>query len=161
MLYHDMQQKIMVSYPGGEGTQGLAKESFDLVKTGEGLPLNVMGDYRFRIVFSQNALREKAMIFNLGLDDRVVELAKHVVREVMAKQHPGHPSLDGEALFYADEGKYFVEFLGKQRMQAVVPEGLVDGLRDWMESHQAGFPEEGYYIDARWADNMMQSQDKA
>jgi len=74
LLYHDMKQKVMINLVlDKEKTEwnprGIASDfSF--------LSSNVLDGYRFRIVRSQNTLREKAKIFNCCMDDRIIEIMK-------------------------------------------------------------------------------------
>jgi len=45
-------------------------------------------NYKYRLVKSQTELREKAMIFNNGLDDRIVELIKVLYRNILLNDKP-------------------------------------------------------------------------
>ncbi len=70
-LYHDMDHKFMVHW--FPDLETLPEEKFaELEKVTIWFP-----GYRYRIVSSRNRLREKILIFEMGLDDRVVEMVKH------------------------------------------------------------------------------------
>lgn len=45
-------------------------------------------DYTLRVVHSQNQLREKAYIFDMGLDDRVVEIMKVMTVAHLSQTNP-------------------------------------------------------------------------
>jgi len=55
-----------------------------------------MRDYQFRIVRSENELREKILIFDNGLDDRVLEICKFLLRK---KPTRDRPKLEGDLFF--------------------------------------------------------------
>jgi len=84
-LYHDMENQIMIHYILDNDDKGAqeAKEAFDNRfgthenELGELLAATGMNDaYRMRIVRSHNELKEKILIFDAGLDDRVISLLK-------------------------------------------------------------------------------------
>ena len=69
LLYHDMTGEFMVYMtPDGKSSEI------------ESMPLGMMEGYRFRTVESRNELVEKIWIFDAGLDDRLVEVFKLLVR---------------------------------------------------------------------------------
>ena len=70
-LYHDPEQRFMAWWmPSNDEKQQQAYLE-DLNKAELGLP-----DYRLRLVPNLNCLKEKILIFDNGLDDRVIELIK-------------------------------------------------------------------------------------
>ena len=108
MLYHDMANAAMVMLALNEENE---KIYLNTLKTAEASP--IMGSmatdgYKFRFVKDQNELREKATIFDCGLDDRVIELIKTHHRAVFSKAHP-NIKLDN-ILFYKDTSYKFVFF---------------------------------------------------
>lgn len=86
LLYHDMEQRLMIY---------LLPEGGDLGPI-PAPPFAPMQDYRFRRVRTRNELREKILLFDAGLDDRLLECLKHTLRVQMARR--GQP-LTGELLF--------------------------------------------------------------
>lgn len=73
MLYHDMAKRLMIllAPPGDEPPI-------------EALPLvELIRDYDLRVVTTRNELVEKILIFDAGLDDRVVEGFKLVIQRSM------------------------------------------------------------------------------
>jgi hypothetical protein len=88
MLYHDMGKNLMIWLWPAEGDPDTSS-------------LPVMGpmvDYQFRIVSTRNQLIEKILIFDAGLDDRLVEFFK-LLLQVQATQG-SHP-LPGDLFFGA------------------------------------------------------------
>ena len=69
LLYHDMRGKQMIYMTAG----GDSSET-------ESMRLEILEGYRFRTVDSRNELMEKILIGNAGLDDRLVEIFKLLLR---------------------------------------------------------------------------------
>ncbi|MEP2775459.1 MAG: CpXC domain-containing protein [Luteolibacter sp.] len=69
LLYHDMTGKLMVYMTAGRDSSEI-----------ESMPLGKMEGYSFRTVESRNDLVEKIWIAGAGLDDRLVEVFKLLVR---------------------------------------------------------------------------------
>ncbi len=71
LLYHDQQQKLMVwlLIPDEHDEISLDRASLEMEKT-------ALEGYRLRLVTTANTLIEKILIFDSGLDDRVIEFIK-------------------------------------------------------------------------------------
>jgi hypothetical protein len=82
LLYHDMQQSLMIWLvpPSPNGKPGAVPDTGGMV-FGE--------NYRLRAVDSYDQLREKILIFDDSLDDRIIELAKLMARAHWEKTNPG------------------------------------------------------------------------
>jgi hypothetical protein len=68
----DRKFQIWLKYPDANGTitfEGIALS----------LGLDLMRDYKFRVVMSRNELIEKISIFDSGLDDRIIEVSKLIL----------------------------------------------------------------------------------
>ena len=86
MLYHDIPKNFMVWLyppPGEPGGASLSATRF-------------MKDYQFRLVATPNELMEKIYIFESGLDDRVIEFLKLMLR--LQANETANP-IEGEFLF--------------------------------------------------------------
>jgi hypothetical protein len=70
MLYHDMQQRVMIWFWTEEGDPDTNALSIG----------DMLDQYRLRIVGSRNELVEKIHIFDAGLDDEVIEIVKLLVQ---------------------------------------------------------------------------------
>lgn len=93
MLYHDMAHQVMVYYVSEDSVEKTQK-MFSDIDGKIGIP---MPGYRKRIVTNQNALREKAIIFENELDDRVIELIKIFY---LANAQERFPDANVEAAFF-------------------------------------------------------------
>ena len=90
-LYHDMEKKTMIRLVVTDTDYDETVSTFDKMSKGsfmEGIPGEGFSDYTLRIVMSQNHLREKAYIFDQGLDDRVIEVMKCRITEMYEKSYP-------------------------------------------------------------------------
>jgi hypothetical protein len=78
MLYHDMQNKVMIQLVLNDENMEAAHRQIEALKNTE-LMIGIVGNkqidsYRYRFAKSIKELVEKARIFDCGLDDRVVEI---------------------------------------------------------------------------------------
>ena len=79
MLFNDMKHGMMVYFSDPDEIEEAEKACRDILGYG----------MRARIVTSQNELREKAMILNDGLDDRLVEILKYFMFPQIQDHFPG------------------------------------------------------------------------
>lgn len=109
LLYHDENKKFMIfcNYP-----DDLAQITYDkITDTGENSPFRQLKEngYRMRIVRSQDELREKIMIFDNNLDDRVVEVFKVFSK---MKENIGHLTEKGlKMLYFRMENKDLIQII--------------------------------------------------
>ena len=110
MLYHDMTNRVMVHYVQEEAIDATINTIHEVEEKMNDIDKRLRDGYRTRIVTSQNSLREKALIFKCGLDDRVVELGKLFLIAHAGQQHPDAEFTD--VFFNESEGDYYFEFIG-------------------------------------------------
>ena len=106
LLYHDMKQNVMIKLVldkrQAEWKPKSILGSFPWFET-------ALDGYRFRVVTSPNALREKAMIFDRALDDRIVEIIKCFYWAEFNKENPNVDLFD---IFLFNNGSsYILEFM--------------------------------------------------
>ena len=145
MLYHNMTRHTMVYYVSEESVEQTENMFADIRKHGE----FEMADYKYRIVTSQNALREKAAILENDLDDRVMELVKLFYYVHVHEQHPKE-EID-EVLFFTEGGQWLLQFLGSASMTAELPVEFYEKIRDQYAARLEEAGNEGLHINARWA----------
>jgi len=149
MLYHDMVHRAIIHYVVSPESAERAYESIQKLLAEEGekaLP----SDYTIRVVKSQNALREKALLFNHGLDDRIMEILKGLA---VVNIHRDHPGIEiKEALFLTANCKWLVQLLSdKQPMNAEIPMAKYDDIRRKMGQIIEDTEIENHTVDANWA----------
>jgi len=145
MLYHNMTRHTIVYYVSEESVEQTENMFADIRKHGE----FEMADYKYRIVTSQNALREKAAILENDLDDRVMELVKLFYYVHVHEQHP-EEEID-EVLFFTEGGQWLLQFLGSASMTAELPVEFYEKIRDQYAARLEEAGNEGLHINARWA----------
>jgi len=145
LLYHDMTHQVMVYYVN-EDSKNHAKETFEETKKFG------MLDYRYRIVTSKDELREKALIFDKGLDDRIIELIK-VFYFLQIEEN--NPDIDIEGLlFYTSGEELRLYIMGTKNMSAVINMELYKKIE---ENYSEELTEDAdYFINAAWAMNFFQ-----
>lgn len=112
-----------------------------------------MPGYCKRIVTDQNALREKAIIFKHGLDDRVVEIIKLVYYANASKQFPD-ANITAVYFLVADD-KYILEFIGDKQLSVEIPSSVYDGIQtDFAERLKEAGDKEAI-INIGWASNFL------
>ena len=89
MLYHDMKNEVMIMLATTEEDAAGFKEMQSSLGNSElsKIMSSMSENYKHRIVKTPHDLREKAMIFDCGLDDRVIELIKVYIRDSFARTH--------------------------------------------------------------------------
>jgi hypothetical protein len=133
LLYHDMRRHFMVWLvpPEADGRIRLEENDIQMPEAEQ------MGGYHLRLVASVNDLIEKILLFDAGLDDRVIEVLKGMIR----RQEAGGAEGQSRRLLFADakqkaggsfEELFFVEILpeGEQRSVGIAwEEGYVKAAR--------------------------------
>lgn len=123
ILYHDMKNEAMVYYvdeDSVEKTQAIMSDTEN--KTGP-----EMSGYRKRIVTDQNALREKAIIFEHGLDDRIIEIIKLLYYFNATEKFP---DANITAIYFlVADGKFILEFFGDNTLSAEIPISMYDNVK--------------------------------
>lgn len=90
MLYHQMEDQIMIHLVTSDEDVEDAAKAFDDIANGTMMPGIDMSeaDYTFRMVGTQNQLREKIYIFDSDMDDRAVEMYKLCLKSNMLVNQP-------------------------------------------------------------------------
>lgn len=151
-LYHDMTNRAMVHYVR---TEKSARNVFKAAKD-----IRMDGDdqthYRERVVKSQNALREKAIIFDHGLDDRIIEIMKAIV--IQQRYASSYDLDDCEVLFAIDEnGDYRLEFYTENPFAVYVDKGLYPELETCLRGILSKETGEPYEVGLSWAQRLIRS----
>ena len=143
ILYNDLENGMMV-YLAPE-------ESLDTVKTA--VESIYSSGCRARAVTDLDHLREKAMILEAGLDDRVVEIMKLIVKHQIAPQGLGPV----EKILFSDRESPRFEILAGGQWGIVALDmadygKIRDAFSGLLEQEDAA-----YLIDEAWAQNILSS----
>lgn len=120
LLYHDAEFRLMIWLIPGRGQPG--DDEYKI----EEIDAALAATHEFRLVRTVNELKEKVVIAEAGLDDRVVELFKVVMR-----RDPETQILAGDSVLFAgldredDENVLlFAVLRGKERFEFSIPFGV-------------------------------------
>lgn len=168
MLYHQMEDHMMIYYVLSEEAYEQAYEFCTGKKTNgedsEHKLSDIFGDamsnYLYRIVLSQNSLREKIRIFDDGKDDRIIEIMKLFVG---ANIHNQQPEIEDFELYYdgsLESNDFAIVTAEGPPMHASVPEGVYEEMQ---ESFSKRLPDirdkKDLLIDADWAMRFISSEE--
>lgn len=150
ILYHDMAHSVMI-YFVDEASVEQTKAMFSEI---DEKPEMISAGYRRRIVTNQNSLREKAIIFDNELDDRVIEVIKLVFLANAQKQYK--EANIKEVFFLISDGKYMLQFIGDQNLSAEFDRDLYDRIA---KDYSARFPEDDseFTVDLDYANRALRS----
>lgn len=112
LLYHDMEKRLMIWLIPDSSDTDLGKQDAKLMKS-------MTAQYQCRVVRTQNDLIEKILIFDAGLDDRVITVFKALAIEGLAAEREG----DLSELYFAEVSQ---DDLGQK---TIALEGVKDGER--------------------------------
>lgn len=150
-LYHQMEDKIFICYADSDKMA----EDFYKMFTGDNDKVTfeffIKNDYIIRIVRSQSELLEKIRIFDLGLDDRIIETLKLFALVSFMKSNPNCVKVE---LFYFKEGNEdFVQIVvdNKPHSIAKIPGDLYDHLCDKYLKMIPDINDDEPYVDRRRA----------
>ncbi len=149
LLYHDMTNQVMVYYVDEESVN----ETLETMKNSQKQFGMDMSGYRNRIVTDQNSLREKAIVFDNGLDDRIVEIIK-LIYYINAEDQFSDAKINAVYFLIAD-GKYILEFIGDKPLSAEVPVELYDKIKHDFAERLESVGNEDFFVDLHWASEIM------
>ena len=150
-LYHQMVDKIMIHYASSD------KDAEEVCKMLAGdAPAGMLQDmrknnYLTRLVRTHNELREKIMIFDNGLDDRIIELLKADIFNTFIKDNPD--SKDVEILYFRGDEKNYIQILADGKSQGIeeLSDELYEELAQEYTDKLPNIRKDGPCIDREWA----------
>ena len=154
LLYNDPSQNIMIWLVYDNDEVKHVTDYFKSSKNKDGDD-KVSRECRQRIVRDEFRLREKIMIFDSGLDDKIVEIAKLAFSQNVQKQNP--KAKIAAAFFSNEGGEDHIEIFSADGSAFTVKltEDIYKTLDDTY-SGKASFAEDRVYsIDDVWALNLL------
>ena len=161
MLYHQMEDQIMIYYVVQEEDIQMVEEQFrgefgDVETEITKVLKDDMNSYLYRIVGSQRELMEKIRIFDAGKDDRIVELVKRIISDAVADKNP---ELEDVNLYYLEEeGESLFVAVNSKGVLGTVPipngmyEDMANGLREKLPDLRI---RSEFRIDRDWASKAL------
>ena len=157
-LYHQMEDHIMIHYAVSDENE---EEILDMLnhqgnRDIDKLMSGMLNDnYLIRIVRSQNSLREKIQIFDAGLDDRIIEIAKVFVWVMYKDKNPDSEDVE---LYYLKDGEdntFVILDGGKQVATAPITDEFYDSLFEKYNINKDELRKCDPIIDFNWAWNVI------
>ncbi len=156
ILYHQMEDNIMIYYAVSDEDERKTYSMMfgDTPSDPASLMMQKMrkqGHYLMRIVRSQNELREKVMILDDGLDDRIMEIFKTSLALKIQQDNPNCRTAD--VLYYSNEtGSYIQTFVnGKTYNTMKFPHQDYETFRESIRVDLPDIRDDGPFIDRQWA----------
>ena len=149
-LYHDPEEKIFIFC----NTEQTACDEIRRVLTDEN---NAFKNYTKRIVPSYNAFKEKLMIFDARLDDKLVEIMKSGIFANL-EAHYKDKNID-EVLFAVNEDGekgFIMRSNGVMQAGMEFDESLYNALKEKAEETVALFSPTDVEIDTAWAREIIE-----
>ena len=149
MLYHDMKNCAMVYYVRPDDIEKTIQEALEAEKK---LPIKMDG-YRKRVVCNQNSLREKAIIFDSGLDDRVIEVIKLLYYTNAKRQFPDN-NIEAVYIMIKD-GNMSVQILADTPLYADIPAEVYDDMCKQVAANLKVVGDDAFIVDMEWAKRVL------
>ena len=150
MLYHDMQRKVFVSYIPDMSVEKKVQMLTE-IRTMLGIS---MDGYKIRFVADRNQIRDKALIFDLGWDDRVIEVCKIIM---IAQAQNAYPGIEISAMYFdANEGQYSFAIFGSKPLTAVFSAEAYLSMNAELAQWLAKESGDDVVIDHDWAMALLQ-----
>lgn len=152
VLYHDPAKKVMIYYVKPEEVVR-TEAMFAALKKDPGF---AAAGYALRVVTDPETLREKAMISEAGMDDRVMEIIKLTYILYMRRKYPKERIVG--ALFVSERGKYMLQAVGSVPVESEISREFYDQLHAQYAPSLA--KEDSARVDFDWAVHFL-GYDKA
>ena len=183
-LYHQMESALMIYFVPEEEELEHAQKLLETVSAGtqqddkarivtstapeDRLLENALARYRYRIVRTHEEFLEKLAIFDSGLDDRIIELAKVILSYEAERQLSGYSFLVKSAFFtvntetkerklvFLDKNSSRTATVSFDRYVANVYNQIIDQYRAVLE----GPHKKDMVIDRNWASDILKKEEK-
>ncbi|MCH5325484.1 MAG: CpXC domain-containing protein [Eubacterium sp.] len=149
ILYHDMAHKLMAYYVNNASV----KQTNEIINNAEDVIGFKIPGYHKRVVTDRNTLREKAIIFEHGLDDRIVEIIKLFYLAQGDEQLKDANITD--IYFLVSDNKYILEFIGDKRFSAEMPDGMYENIHNSFAERLEAAGDNDTTVDLDWAKKFL------
>jgi len=150
MIYHDMEHSTMVYLTNPDNVERTAAM---IAETSEEMKKFNLPKYRNRIVTDPLALREKAMIFNEGLDDRLIEITKYFMCVNAVERYPDANIM--AAYFNVIDGKFYADLVGDESLTAEISDLLLKTMNDQFKEKLAMEEDNKLLVNLTWVPEFL------
>lgn len=155
-LWHDMKHHAMIQYTASDDEDVIdehiksAQEAFEHFRK-----MGITVKTELRIVTDRVEFREKAMIFNEGLDDRVIEMMKLIILSTLDRQKDEMPA--ELHFFVSNKQRGFAAVSDAGELMGTVP-FLNDMYSDFVQLMTFEDDESNdYFVNVGWAADYLQA----
>ncbi len=155
-LYHNMDTKLMIQYAESDEQAEEFINALNESYNSEMLKDLANNDYIVRVVRSRNRLHEKLLIFDKGLDDRLIEIYKFIVLLRYKQDRKEYEA--PEMFFYSDDkGKMaiFIYESGNYICSSHFSEEVYNDLMLKYADKLPEFRKGEMIVDENWAYNFL------
>ncbi len=184
-LYHQMESALMIYFIPEEEEVKHTQKLLETVSAGtqlddkastgtdmapeDGLLVNALANYRYRIVRTHEEFLEKLAIFDSGLDDRIIELAKVILSAEAERQLSGYnfrvkgafftinTETKGRKLVFLDKNSSRTATVSFDRYVANVYNQIIDQFSVALK----GPHKNDTVIDRNWASDILKKETQA
>ena len=159
LLYRNDEKHFMIYMAADRDVNGM-KDAMDNIekRANEMAPSK---DFRYnvqrRIVLDSNELREKVIILEADLDDRVLEIMKHFYSSAVLENNQAEQII--ECLFVIEDGEWAFEFIvdNGNHFEIPIKKELYETFKTEYSSYFSEHNE--YFVNSDWAMNIYQKHE--
>ena len=156
-LYHDMTHRFMIYLVGNEQE---AKKTIEMYRDLSVSYDRYINEYQIRVTTDPNVWREKAVIFDRGYDDRIIEILKLLYLCQLEEQHP---DLQIERMYFCSEKNndgIILEFYctENKNVTAEVSDEVYRLIENKYRSRIQQNMDNQFCVDTEWALGIMKNE---
>ena len=151
-LYEDNTHKAIICFE--QTDVGLSEATSAVLERRKKLSSD-QHDYQIRIVSTPNAFREKARIFDKGLDDKIIEIMKIVLLEKLHQEHDTN-GINEVLCWVEDDGTFSMEMFGKKYGKVTVNQDFYNYISEKCSVFINEQDFDDVLIDLDWAINFLE-----
>ena len=157
MLYHSPDHELMIQCVMMDHDEHLALETFQAIQDGTfGQKYELGETYQYRVVRSLTQLREKALIFENNLDDKIIELMKLQILTQIRDADPDIIIEEIQADFPASgQIRFLVKIPENQMISIAFDQELYDRIKEKMLKKNAASGNMEFVVNREWAEKQM------
>lgn len=157
MLYHSPDHELMIQCVMMDHDEHLALKTFREIQDGTfGQKYELGETYQYRVVRSLTQLREKALIFEHDLNDKIIELMKLQILTQIRDADPDIIIEEIQADFPASgQIRFLVKIPENQLITIAFDSELYDKIKEKMLKKNAASGNMDFVVNREWAEKQM------
>lgn len=161
MLYHSPDHELMVQCVMMDHDERLALDTFQAIQDGTfGQKYELGETYQYRVVRSLTQLREKALIFEHDLDDKVIELMK---LQILTQLQNADPDIliEETQIDFPSSGqiRFLVKIPENQMISIAFDQELYDMIKEKFLKKNAASGCMDFVVNREWAEKQMADEE--